>query len=141
MSTEQSGQAPRGGRATDLGGIFYPVGYLVAAFPEEAQAQQVQGDLRTGGYEEGDCLLYRCEEIAKAAQQNLEQNTSWLSQLGRGDDALRLHLASARRGASFLLIYAPGDTDASRAMNVIRRVPFEFVHRYHRLAIEETKSP
>jgi len=38
-----------------------------------------------------------------------------------------------------LLIYAPGDTDAARAMNVIRRVPFEFAHRYHRLAIEDLK--
>jgi hypothetical protein len=124
---------------TDLGGVFYPIGYLVAAFPERAQAEQVQSDLRTGGYDEGDCLLYRSDEVANATQQDLEQHSSWLSQLGQSDDALRVHLASAKRGSSFLLIYAPSDTDAARAMNVIRRVPFEFVHRYHRLAIEELK--
>jgi hypothetical protein len=135
MSIEQPGKAES--RMTDLGGIFYPVGYLVAAFPEEAQAQQVQADLRTGGYEEGDCVLYRSEEVVKASQQNLESHSSWLSTLGRSDDAVRLHLASAKAGAAFLLIYAPGDIETARAMNVIRRVPFEFAHRYHRLAIEE----
>ena len=138
MSTQGPAQAPHG-RMTDLGGIFYPVGYLVAAFPEEVQAQQVRRDLLTGGYEEADCVLYQSDEVAKATQQNLEQNTSWLSLLGKSDEALRVHLASAKRGASFLLIHAPGDTEAGRAMNVIRRAPFEFVHRYHRLAIEEMK--
>ena len=139
MNTQQPVERTPPGRMTDLGGIFYPVGYLVAAFAEEAQAQQVQRDLRTGGYEEGECLLYTSEEVGKAAQQNLERHTSWLSQLGQSDDAVRVHLASARQGASFLLVYAPGETDVAHAMNVIRRVPFEFVHRYHRLAIEEMK--
>jgi hypothetical protein len=35
--------------------------------------------------------------------------------------------------------YAPGDLESSRAMNVVRRVPFVFAHRYHRLAIEEVQ--
>ena len=134
-----STQPPSQDRMTDLGGIFYPVGYLVAAFPEEAQAQQVRSDLLRGGYEEADCVLYRAGEVVDAAKQNLDRHDSWLSRLGSSDDAVRVHLASARKGASFLLVYAPGDIEAARAMNVIRRVPFVFVHRYHRMAIEEMK--
>jgi hypothetical protein len=137
MSDQEPGPTPPDRRMTDLGGIFFPVGYLVAAFPEESHARQVQRDLRTGGYEEADCVFYSSEEVAKASRENLEQHTSWLSQLGKSDEAVRAHLASAKRGAAFLLIYAPGEIDSARAMNVIRRVPFEFVHRYHRLAIEE----
>ncbi|WP_256208935.1 hypothetical protein [Nitrosospira sp. Nsp14] len=33
----------------------------------------------------------------------------------------------------------PDKLTSDRAMNVIRRVPLEFAHRYHRLAVEELK--
>lgn len=52
---------------------------------------------------------------------------------------MRTHLEAARQGDTFLLIYAPGDLESERAMNVVRRVPFEFAHRYHRFAIQVLK--
>jgi len=118
-------------------GIFYSVGYLVAGFPREDDAQKVQQDLMTGGYDQEDCLLYTAADVSQMATENLEQNTGFLATLGRSDEAVRKHLNAAEKGASFLLIYAPGSVEAARAMNVIRRVPFTFVHRYHRLAIED----
>lgn len=126
-------------RLTDVGGIFYPVGYLVAAFPERAHAERVRKELMTGGYDAGDCELFSSAQVAKASERNLEENTGFLATLGRSDEYVRKHLESAQEGASFLLIYAPGDTDTERAMNVIRRGPFEFVHRYRRLVIEKLK--
>lgn len=125
-------------RTTDFG-IFYPVGYIVAGFPNQVDAQRVQQDLFTGGYEPQDCTLHTCEEVAEAASRNLDDNPGFLARLGRSDDAVRTHLEAAERGASFLMIYAPGDTEASRAMNVARRVPFVFAHRYHRLVIENMR--
>lgn len=50
-----------------------------------------------------------------------------------------MHLETAKEGGSFLIIYAPDKLTTDRAMNVIRRVPFELAHRYHRLAVEELK--
>lgn len=123
----------------DLGGLFYPVGYLVAAFPSREAAVRVRDDLLTGGYDESDCLLYTCAEVAEATARNLAENRGFLATLAWSDEALRIHLEKAREGAAFLLIYAPTDIEAARAMNVIRRVPREFVHRYHRLAIEEVE--
>jgi hypothetical protein len=120
-------------------GIFYPLGYLVVAFPEQKDAQQVQRDLMTGGYDQADCELYTSEEVAAAAERNLAENTGFLARLGWADEAVKAHLDAAKQGSAFLLIYAPGDTDTARAMNVIRRVPFEFAHRYHRFVIEELK--
>jgi hypothetical protein len=125
-------------RDTDYG-IFYPVGYIVAGFPEPAHAEQVQRDLLSGGYEPQDCVMHSAAEVEEASRQNLEHNTGFLARLGRSDDAVRAHLEAARHGATFLLIYAPGDLESKRAMNVVRRVPFVFAHRYHRLAIEEMK--
>ncbi len=118
-------------------GIFYPVGYLVAGFPDSDHADQVRRDLLTGGYDENDCVFYGAAEVAAATQRNLNENTGFFARLGRSDDIVRIHLAAAKKGAAFLLIYAPGELEATRAMAVIRRVKFAFVHRYHRLAIEE----
>ena len=125
-------------RDTDYG-IFYPVGYIVAGFPERAQAEQVRRDLLSGGYEPEDCVMYSAGEVEEATRKNLEENTGFLARLGTSDDAVRAHLQAAKKGATFLLIYAPGDLEANRAMNVVRRVPFVFAHRYHRLAIEALK--
>lgn len=129
------------GRATGLPrkdfGIFYPVGYLVAAFTAGADARRVRHDLLGGGYEADDCTEVAGSEVAEASRRNLDANTGFLSRLGWADSAVNIHLEAALRGAAFLLIYAPGRTDVQRAMTVIRRGPFEFVHRYNRLSIEE----
>jgi len=130
---------PAVGKRTDFG-IFYPVGYIVVAFPKHEDALRVQRDLLAGGYDPEDCVLYTSEEVAAAAQQNLSDHTGWLARLGKSDEAVQRHLEAAKRGAAFALIFAPGQTDAERAMNVIRRVPFELAHWYHRFAIEDLKA-
>jgi hypothetical protein len=120
-------------------GMFYPVGYLVVGFPSVEDAQKVQRDLITGGYKPDDCMLYSSEEMREAAERNLREHTGLLARLGSSDEAVQVYLDAAKQGAAFLLIYAPDDLSAARAMNVIRRVPFKFAHRYHRLVIEELK--
>ena len=120
---------------TDFG-IFYPRGHIVAAFPGKEDAEQVRQDLLTGGYDARDCQLVSAEDVAKGAQQNLEDHTGFLARLGKSDEAVRTHLEAARHGSTFLVIYAPGDLEAERAMNVVRRVRFDFAHRYHRFAIQ-----
>jgi hypothetical protein len=123
---------------TDFG-IFYPRGHLVVAFPKREDAERVRRDLITGGYDENDCLLFPAAEVARAAKRNLEEETGFLARLGKSDEAVTAHLAAAEKGSTFLVIYAPGDLEAERAMNVVRRVPFDFAHRYHRLAIQVLK--
>ncbi|WP_027157698.1 hypothetical protein [Methylobacter luteus] len=134
MSNQTSENKP----GTDFG-IFYPLGYLVVAFPKQEDARQVQQDLMAGGYDQADCEFYTCKEVADAAQRNLADNKGFLARLGWSDEAVKAHLEAAKQGSAFLLIYAPSDTEAARAMNVIRRVPFDFAHRYQRFTIEEIK--
>lgn len=124
---------------TDLGGMFYPVGRIIAAFPSEEQARAVQKELRDGGLSEEDCRLYSSERVAEIAGKDLAENTGWLATLGKSDEAVQRALDAARDGAWFLLINAPADDVAARAMEAVRRGSFTFAHRYHRLAIEEMK--
>jgi hypothetical protein len=123
---------------TDFG-TFYPRGHLVAAFPKREDADRVRRDLLTGGYDPHDCQLFPAEAVARNARRNLEENTGFLATLGRSDEAVEAHLAAADKGSTFLVIYAPSDLEAERAMNVVSRVPFDFVHRYHRFAIQVLK--
>jgi hypothetical protein len=120
---------------TDFG-MFYPRGYLVAAFRRREDAERVRRDLLAGGYDEEDCLLVRAEEVADSARRNLADQQGPLSRLGRSDEAVAAHLRAAEEGSTFLVIYAPDDLEVERAMNVIRRVAFEFVHRYQRFTIQ-----
>lgn len=126
-------------KTTDFG-VFYPLGHIVVAFPKYEDALRAQRDLLAGGYDLADCVVRKSEEVAAAAAANLSENTGWLARLGKSDEAVQAHLNAAKQGAAFMLIYAPGDTDAERAMNVVRRVPFELAHRYRRFAIEDLKA-
>jgi hypothetical protein len=119
-------------------GIFYPTGWTVVAFPRVESAEQVQRDLLTGGYDEQECKLVRSDELVPLAQGHLA-GADWLSRLGKADEMLERQLAAAHRGSAFLVIYAPTESEVERVMNVVRRVPFEFAHRYRRLAIEVLK--
>jgi hypothetical protein len=124
---------------TDFGTFFYPRGFLVAAFPKEEDAKNVRRDLVDGGQKTADCLFYTSQAMAEKSQLDLDQNTSFFQKIGWSYQAVKIHLAAAQEGAGFLVIYAPDDMNVDRVMNVIRRVSFKFVHRYHSIAIEELK--
>lgn len=119
-------------------GIFYPTGWMVAAFPDGVSAEQARRDLFSGGYSEEDCRLASGNQVTPAARDQLH-DPGWLGRLGKADDMVRQHLEAAEKGSVFLVIYAPTEPEAERAMNVIRRVPFLFAHRYRRFAIEVMK--
>jgi hypothetical protein len=123
---------------TDFG-MFYPRGHLVVAVPRQEDAMRVRSDLLAGGYAEEDCVLFPAEQVAKSARRNLEDHQSPLSRLGRSDEAVGAHLRAAEKGSTFLVVYAPSELEVERAMNVVRRVPFDFVHRYQRFTIQTIK--
>lgn len=123
---------------TDFG-VFHPRGHLVVAFSRHEDAAKVRQDLLTGGYDPADCVLATAEQVAEGARKNLQDHTGFLATLGKSDEAVAKHLEAAKQGHTFLMMYAPGDLESERAMNVVRRVPFSFAHRYHRFAIQVMK--
>jgi hypothetical protein len=101
-------------------------------------ATKVRSDLFSGGYDEADCRLVTGEQVVPAAREQLGEAV-WLARLRKSDEFIKAHLEAAKRGNAFLLVFAPTDPEAERVMNVIRRGPFEFVHRYHRFSIQTMK--
>lgn len=135
----QQKTAPDTEGKTDLGGMFYPVGYIVAAFPNEETARAVQTALASGGMAAAACRLLSSTDYEKMARKELAQNTGFLATLGKTDEVVQRGLDAARKGASFLMIHAPHNEDAVRVMEAVKKGPFEFAYRYHSLAIEELK--
>ena len=119
-------------------GIFYPTGWVVIAFPEIGSADRVRSDLLIGGYDDEECRLIRGDEVIPSAEGQLH-HANWFGTLGKADEALQLHVAAAKGGSAFLVVYAPTEDEAERVMKVVRRVPFDFAHRYRRFAIQDMK--
>jgi hypothetical protein len=53
-------------------GAFYPTGHIVIAFKQRDEAEQVCEKLRSEGYSEEECQLHGPEEVAEAAQRNID---------------------------------------------------------------------
>ena len=119
-------------------GTLHGLGEALAVPANAALAERVQGDLVTGGYDEQDAMLFDAGDVIPSAQKQLE-NADWLARLGRADEMVQTHLNAAKGGSTFLLVYAPSDPEAERVMNVARRGPLQFAHRYRRFAIETLK--
>lgn len=119
-------------------GVFYPIGYLIAAFDTEDNARQVRRDLMTGGFDQRDCQLYTADEVAAGARANYGK-AGILSKVGASADRVHDHLEAAEQGATFLVVYAPTEVDTERVMTVCRRTRFRFVHRYRRFVIEHMR--
>jgi hypothetical protein len=118
-------------------GIFYPTGCLVAGFPTEKHAIDIQTEFVAGGYGLDDCALFNARAILMAADHDLKLHDGFLARLGWSAKAVQKHLDLARENGAMLVIRAKADDETERAMTIIRRAPFVFVHRYHTLAIEE----
>ncbi len=49
------------------------------------------------------------------------------------------HYELSKQGCAWLIVYAPGDAEANRVVNVARRYDIKLAQKYHRLAIEDLK--
>lgn len=61
--TSDTNTIPHPFDTTDFG-IFYPVGYLVAAFSKQEDAQRAQQALIAKGFDQAGCTLHASEDVA-----------------------------------------------------------------------------
>ena len=63
-------------------GVFAPIGYLVIAFPGEAEATKAREALLTGGYEEDEALMFSSQQVISDIE-NTRADISMLAYMGR----------------------------------------------------------
>jgi hypothetical protein len=118
------------------GGVFYPTGYIVAGIQSAEDAGMLRADLLKAGYEPNDCILVSPQAMEEAAESDVHERSP-IAFLGSSVQVRQQHIALAREGCSFLLVYAPTEPEKARVMRVLARVPVRYLVHYHRFTIED----
>jgi hypothetical protein len=117
-------------------GVFAPVGYVVLGFPGQTEAAKARQALLTGGYEEDEVMAFSSQQVISDIE-STRGTISPLAYLGATVEHQEQHLACAKQGCAFLVVYAPTEPETARVMSVARRFGARFAHKYNRLTVEE----
>ena len=120
-------------------GVFYPTHYLLAVYPNPADADSAQAKLRQAGRAEDDVISVSGEEVVKFADDHFLRDGLWgmlMTQLSRmiGTEAAYADkdLAAAKEGAAFVGVYCPTDDFMAEAWKSLEPT-HPLVARYYTL--------
>jgi hypothetical protein len=117
-------------------GAFKPVGHVVVAMPDDDSAAAAVRALRDAGFEAEDILEYTAAEEDDEMDRMLA-HTSGMAGFGYEVSLMHRYQQLAKRGASWLIVYAPEEATAYRCADVVREHGAIQAEKYHRLTIED----
>ena len=119
-------------------GAFKPVGHVVVAMPDDDRAAAAVQALRASGFEAEDILEYTAaEEDDEMDRMLADADATGLAGFGYEVSLMRRYQELAKEGASWLIVYAPEDDQASRVADVVKNHGALIAEKYHRLVIED----
>ena len=119
-------------------GAFKPVGHVVVAMPDDVRAAAAAQALRASGFEAEDILEYTAaEEDDEMDRMLADADATGLAGFGYEVSLMRRYQELAKEGASWLIVYAPEDDQASRVADVVKNHGALIAEKYHRLVIED----
>lgn len=120
-------------------GVFYPKHYLLAVFPNFADAERVKMELNGSGRLPENVISVPGEEVVRFAEDHLLKDGLWgamMTELSRafGTEAVYADrdLASAREGAAFVAVHCPTDDAKNEAWHLLEPT-HPLVARYYSL--------
>lgn len=116
-------------------GMFYPTGYIVAAFADRETADQARAKLISKGFGDSEVRHVGAAEMAREAAKNLE-HPSFFASIGSSLPTRQKQLELAEHGCDFLLIHAPEDASQNQALETLGSVQTRYAVKYKRLIIE-----
>jgi len=117
-------------------GVFSPTGHIVMAFTNDDAAKKAQAVLLQNGFNEDDVTFYNKDEVLAEFEKSESHVTDPL-QIGQDVAKVEEYLELANRGAGFLVVHAPDDEDAKRAVQLVKPFGLKFAEKYNRLTLEE----
>jgi len=117
-------------------GVFSPTGHVVMVFDTEADAERARQSLVKNGFNEDDVVHYTNREVTAEFEKSEEHSVDPL-QIGQEVAKVDQYLAFAKEGCGFLVLHAPDDDAAKRAVQIVRSLGLKFAEKYNRLTIEE----
>lgn len=117
-------------------GVFSPTGHIVMAFATEDEAERARRLLVTSGFAEKDVTHYNKDEVIAELEKSEKQSENPL-QIGQEVAKVDEYLALAKQGCGFLVLHAPKDEVAKRAVALVKPIGLKFAEKYNWLTIEE----
>jgi hypothetical protein len=117
-------------------GAFKPVGHVVVAMPDDPRAAAATRALLAEGFEPDDILAYTAAEEEDEMDLML-RGTSGMAGFGYEVSLMRKYQRLAHDGASWLIVYAPEETQAVTVARVVAQHGALLAEKYHRLVIED----
>ncbi|GJG85861.1 hypothetical protein tb265_10420 [Gemmatimonadetes bacterium T265] len=126
--------------------VFYPRGYVLAAFPERATADAAVAALRTAGFAGDDVGVIDGADAIARHEDYQDQRTvgdrvrQFFAGLYGDESALLDHLLDlAQRGDAMVLAFAPDDAATTRAASVLKPLGPEVLVKYGTLAVTDLR--
>lgn len=124
--------------------VFYPKGYVLAAFRDAATAEAAADALRSAGFAEGDVRVTPGADAIARHQEYQDHRSAgdrvrqFFAGLYGDETALLDHvLELAAAGGVMVLAYAPIDEATDRAATVLRPIGPELLVKYGALAVTD----
>jgi len=130
-----AGVAMSGASSLIEGGLFYPVGYIVAGLPDQQDARLVYQSLLAHGLPQDECVLVSATAMVEAAAEDLDSG-GVIAAFGSTAQVREKQLQVAQEGCHFLMVKVACDADKDLVLKELTRVPVRYAVQYHRLAIE-----
>jgi hypothetical protein len=119
-----------------IGGAFYPDGYSVVMFPEEASAVSVATELSS---QKPEVQIFHLPPASILSQitPTVAEADNPLPSAGSEGATVRAYTKLARDGHHGLLVETPDAESAEWLMSAVRKVPYSMAQRYRKLVIED----
>src|ERR1700730_2278547 len=117
-------------------GVLSPTGHLVMAFANDAGAKQARNALLQNGFSDDDVTHYNKDEVLAEFEKS-EAHAIDPIQIGQDVAKVEEYLELAKQGSGFLVVHAPEDEEAKRAVRIAKPFGLKFAEKYNRLTLEE----
>jgi hypothetical protein len=119
-----------------IGGAFYPTGYSMVMFPDEATAMSVATKL---GDQKPELEIFHLPPASILSQitPTVSDADNPLPSAGTEGATVRAYTKLARDGHHALLIKTPDEEETEWMMETVRAVPYSIAQRYRMLVIED----
>jgi hypothetical protein len=106
------------------------------AFTTDGEAERARQLLFNNGFAKGDLTHYNKDEVMAELEKSEEQATS-PAQIGQEVAKVDEYLVLAKQGCGFLVLHAPEDEAAKRAVAIVKPLGLKFAEKYNRLTMEK----
>lgn len=120
-----------------ISGAFYPAGYSMIMFPDEANAKAVAQQLTASDFSGDDVYFIPAETILSQITPTVETGDDPLPSVGSDGATVRAYTKLALDGHAALLVATKDAEVAERLMQIVRTVPYSMAQRYRMLVIED----